>query len=393
MTIIVLFSNRKINIETKTGFLMKQARKESRIKSRRLFIFDWKFILVVLIGVLFGMVWMTTDRKEEIVEESIKTPVYVSRAERGTLRDVFTISGYVESEAMVTILPKISGSLIDLRVDMGDLVEKGQLLGVVDSEVYQLQLKQAEAAYLAYQSTYERVKKLYESRATSQQNYDEVKAQYDATKAQYDLARLQYSYTDIISPVRGVVLVKHTSVGSLVAPQVPVVTIGDLDRLIVKAKIPEAYYYFFQEKQNEMKIEAVIPALQGQEVLAEITKLSPYISPETKNFETVCRFSGDSSRIRPGMFIEMSFIMNEKKGVWKLPYTALVGGDRLWYVDEEDGLAKSMRYQPVFGGEDEFELPGEYSDRLFITEGQHFLSEGHELKILNEKQVVGGEAE
>jgi len=366
---------------------VREINKKSRIRARRLLIFDWKFVLVLVVGILFGIMWFTTDREEATVEESIKTPVYVAKAERGSIRNVFTISGWVESESMVTILPKITGSLMELNVDMGDLVEQGQLIGVVDSEVYNLQLRQAEAAYLAYKSTYERIKKLYESGATSRQSYDEVKAQYDATKAQYELAQLQYSYTDIISPVHGVVLVKHTSVGSLVAPQVPLVTIGDLDRLVVNAKIPESYYYFFQEKQKKMKIEANIPALRNNDFSARITKLSPYISPETKNFETVCEFTGDTSYIRPGMFIELEFVLNEKTDVWKLPYKALIGGETLWYVDSEDGLAKSMEYQPGFGSEEEFEIADQYATMLFIVEGQHFLSEGHEIRILNEKMV------
>ena len=134
-----------------------------------------------------------------------------------------------------------------------------------------------------------------------------------------------------------------------------------------------------------MKIEANIPALRDKDFSARITKLSPYISPETKNFETVCEFEGDTSYIRPGMFIELVFVLNEKTDVWKLPYEALIGGETLWYVD--DGVAKSMEYLPNFGSEEEFEITDEYASRLFIVEGQHFLTEGHEIRILNEKMI------
>jgi membrane fusion protein, multidrug efflux system len=333
-------------------------------------------------------------RKNTAVDESVKevrVPVKVSYPVRGTIQRSFRISGYVETEQMVTVLPKISGTLTNLYLDVGDTVEKGQVIGTVDSESYGLTLRQAEAAYLAAKSTYERMEQLYQANATSKQNYDQAKSQYDAAKSQYELAQLQFNYTDISAPVGGVVLQKHTSEGSLVAQQVPIVTIGDLDRLVVNARIPEKYYAFFETNKDTMEIEAELPALNDKDIRIGIQTISPFISPETKTFEVRCTLTGETSLLRPGMFLYLTFVLDKKSDVLYLPFEALVGGDTLWYIKPENCSAGTVSHSPSFFNDDVFELPEQYEEYPFIIEGQNFLREGQKCRVLNKEGLCGEE--
>ncbi|MFP4564236.1 MAG: efflux RND transporter periplasmic adaptor subunit, partial [Spirochaetia bacterium] len=296
-----------------------------------------------------------------------------------------SLNGYVESESMVTVLPKISGTLEKLTVDIGDTVTRGQVIGAVDSEPYELNVRQAEAAYLAAKSTYERTKQLYEAQATSRQNYDMAKSQYDAAKSQYELARLNFGYAEVTAPVDGVVLVKHTDVGSLVATQVPLVTLGDLNDLRVKAKIPENHYAFFAEKGQAMEVRAEIPALGGREVSVRVKAVAPYISPESKTFETICFLTGDPGIVRPGMYIRLTFVLEKRRDIDFLPNDCLVAGRHLWYVDPETCKARRFEFEPEYANEESMQIPKDYREYAFIIEGQHFLKEGQLCRVLNEE--------
>lgn len=207
--------------------------------------FDWKIVILIILVGIFLFVWLQRNREEKTIAEAILPPVKVMKPEFGEIRQELRLNGYVQSETMVTVLPKISGTLTDLFVNMGDPVKKSQIIAKVDSEPYELTLQQTEAAFLTAESTYLRTEKLYKAQATSKQNYDQAKGQYETLKSQYELAKLQMKYTDIVSPVDGVVLTKHSSVGALVSSQVPIVTIGDIANLSVTVDVPEKYYTFF----------------------------------------------------------------------------------------------------------------------------------------------------
>lgn len=343
----------------------------------------FKYILLILVIGLFGYVYYNLRNRQQDKAKEILPPVNIVKPDFGGIQRVFRVNGYIESETMVTILPKISGTLTDLYVDMGNYVERNQTLAQVDSEPYLLTLKQAEAAYLAAKSGFERMEQLLQSKATSQQSYDQAKSQYDAMKSQYDLANLNYQYTKIVSPINGVVLQKHTTVGSLVAPQVPIITVGDLANLIIKAKVPEQYYSFFLANSQTMPISVDVPALENVRYGAFITAISPFISAESKTFETRCALTGDISKVRPGMFITITFVMEERQDIFYLPFTALVAGNRLWTVDPATFTAESIEFKPVYYNDDYFQIPEEFKDKYFIFEGQHFIREGQRLRVLN----------
>ena len=377
-------SDNRENIDERRGFDRRSADRRDEDRRKKPW-FDPKYLL--LLAAIGGMIllWVLRGQEEEAAAASIKSPVRIVRPEHGTLEKVLSLNGYVESQSMVTVLPKISGTLEELTVEIGDTVTRGEVIGAVDSEPYELTVSQAEAAYLAAKSTYQRTEQLFEAQATSRQNYDMAKSQYDAAKSQYELARLNYGYTDVTAPVDGVVLVKHASVGSLVAPQVPIVTIGDLEELRVKAKIPENHYPYFAEKGSLMDVRAEIPALGGREVGIRVEAVAPYISPESKTFETICALTGDTGIVRPGMYIRLTFVLDERRDIDYLPNECLVAGRYLWYVDSDGCSARRLDFEPEFANEESMGIPGEYRDFAFIIEGQHFLKEGQICRVLNEE--------
>ncbi|MBN2049206.1 MAG: efflux RND transporter periplasmic adaptor subunit [Spirochaetales bacterium] len=349
---------------------------------------DLKYIIPLVLVSAGLFYWFgSTLGAEEKTGTEIKPPVVVTTPAYGSLERVFRLNGYVEAETTLTVLPRISGSLTELSVQVGEAVQKGRLLAEIDSEPYSLTLQQAEAAYLAAKSTFERLERLYESHSASKQSYDDAKAQYEAYKSQYELARLQYNYTRITSPIDGVVLARHTSAGSLVAPQVPIVTIGDLSSLVIHARVPERYFRNFYGNTEELEISGNVPAAGNTIFQGKIKTLSPYISPETKSFEVTIQLSGDTSMIRPGMFIRLTFQIDRMENIHYLPFAAITGQGDLWYVDRETETAGKIRIEPDYSNDEYFMVPEEYAGYAFIIEGQHFLREHQAVRIVSQREM------
>ncbi len=251
-------------------------------------------VLVIIITLGLLLIFLTS-MDETTSEDQQILPVKIIYAEKGDLKKLLRISGFIESETMVTVLPRIGGTLTSLNVEMGDSVKKDDVLGSIDSEPYDLAYNQAQAAFFVAQSTFTRVSSLYSTKSVSQQTFEEAKANYDAMKSNYELAELNLSYTELKSPVQGVVLEKHVSRGSMVAPQVPVVTIGDIDDLKVNAGVPEIHYSFFQKNKENMNVSITVPALENKQFEGIISNIAPYISPKTRNFIVKCRITDNES--------------------------------------------------------------------------------------------------
>ena len=153
---------------------------------------------VVLVALVFvALSFLVTNKKDTEEKEEILPSVVVQKPEVRDLVEAITISGYVEAKAMIPVVPFVSGTITEYPARAGDFVKKDTLLAKIDDEPFRQQMLQAQAAYFAAKSTFDRVESLYKSAATSQQNYGNARAQYEASKAQYDLAKLQMGYTSV----------------------------------------------------------------------------------------------------------------------------------------------------------------------------------------------------
>lgn len=353
---------------------MKEQNKSGTKKTARLLRWLIPLSLIAAALVFKGF----AGKKEQAAPQLVALPVRTQKPVQGDLVKSLKLNAHVESETMVTVLPLVSGVLQELLVDVGEYVSKNQVIARIDAQRFDLQLKQAEAAYLSAKSSYERLAQLYKANAASQQSYEQAKGQYEAYASQYDLARLQLDYATVKSPVDGVVLMKHLSAGAIAAPERPLVTIGDLKDLIVRARVPERYYANFSPNNGLSRI--VISRPGGKDYKGKVRSVSPFVSAETKNFEVSVAINGASEDLRPGMFVAVEFELARWPGVYSLPFEAL-GGGRLWWV--EDGKAVSTPFIADKSSDTAFAVPSEWANRDFIVEGQYFAREGSKVSIID----------
>lgn len=335
----------------------------------------WLLPVAILAGALAFK--LTVDKQPRLATDAPPIPVRTIRPELGDVTRTLSLNAYVESESMVTVLPMVSGILQELFVDVGQSVRKDQIIARIDAQRFELQLKQAEAAYFSAKSTYDRLAQLYKTGATTQQNYEQAKGQYEAYASQYELARLQLDYANVKSPIDGVVLIKHLSAGSIAAPERPLVTVGDVRDLVVRVRVPERYYEDFL---NGATMPIDVSREGGSSFAGRIKSISPFVSAETKNFEVQVSLDGAEGILRPGMFVQVAFELRRWPGVYSLPYTALGSGSRLWWA--QDGIARAAEFKPADGSDSRFIVGPEWVERDIIVEGHWFAREGSPIVVL-----------
>ena len=353
---------------------------------------DKKYTRLAVTGgivLLFVVLILAVTGKKKVSPNDDALPVVlVQKPEVKTLRESVSIRGYVEAEAMIPVVPFVSGTIMEYPARAGDFVEKDQLLAKIDDEPFRQQMLQAQAAFFAAKSTYDRVATLFKSGATTQQNYDNARAQYDAAKAQYDLAMLQVGYTEVRAPVAGTILMADQAVGGIGNQSAPLAVLADLENQVVRLKVPEKYFDLFTLQKDSLLVTVTRPAeenlYEDAVTSATIENIAPYISPESKNFQVVCHLDNPGERFRPGMYVKVQVAYRVHENVPLLPIqTKKLDGSCYIYNPDE----KTVTFIPPFDAPSDgefFVVPPEYKDKLFVTDGQNFVFDGQKVRLYEE---------
>ena len=353
-----------------------------------------KVLIFCAVAVFFFILILLVTNKKTVEQKSEILPVVVTQKPvRQNLVESISISGYIEAKSMIPVVPFVSGTITEYPVSVGDYVEKNQLLAKIDDKPFRQQMIQAEAAYFAAKSTYDRVESLYKAGATTQQNYDTTRAQYDANKAQYDLAKLQLGYTEVCSPISGTVLVADQAVGDIGNQQSPVAIVADLNNLVVRLKVPEKYFDLFVSEKENLSVKITRPAeknlFEDAVSPAIIENIAPYVSPQNKTFEVVCRLTQNSERFKPGMFVKVQIAYKTYENVPVIPLNAKKMDGSFYLYDEESQTVhfqmpdKQTSISSVNDGIN-FIVDEQFADSYFVIDGQNFVFDGQKVRLFDE---------
>ena len=348
-----------------------------------------RYSIFAAVAVLFVLLTVLVTRKKPVAEKEDTFPaVVLQKPENGTLVESVTISGYVEASAMIPVVPFVSGTITEYPARAGDFVEKDTLLAKIDDAPFRQQMLQAQAAYFAAQSTFDRINNLYKSGATTQQNYDSAKAQADASKAQYDLAKLQVDYTEVKAPVDGTILIADQAVGGIGNQSQPVAVLADLTNQVVRLKVPEKYFDLFTIERDKLTVKVTRPAEKNMYddavTSATIENIAPYVSPESKNFIVVCHLDQPGDRFRPGMFVKVQVAYKTYENVPLISLKARKMDGSFYVFDEAASTVKYVEGQALPVDEKNFIVPEEYRNSYIVMDGQNFVFDGQKVRVFED---------
>jgi len=166
----------------------------------------------------------------------------------------YAADGVVEAVRQSTVAAQVPGRIIELRVDAGQSVAKGQVLARIDEReaaqavaASEAQKIRAEADLANARVNYERTQRLVEQKFVSQAALDKALSDFKAAQAQVEAARaasLQASaaksHTVITAPFAGVVSARLVQIGEMAAPGREILTLYDPKQLRVIVSIPQA---------------------------------------------------------------------------------------------------------------------------------------------------------
>ena len=358
-------------------------------KNRLLIFLRYLVLIALMSGIVMVILYIITNREKTLYMEP-PPPVIIARPTQGTIEKQISLAGHIEADSMIPVVPLVSGTIVEFPVTVGMHIQKGDLLAVIDDTPYRQQMLQAQAAYLVAQTTFERVERLYEIKATTQQNYEQAKAQHDATKAQLELATLQLGYARVTSPVTGTVLSTLSAKGDMAGNQMPIAIIADLTHLVVRLAVPERYFDIIWKNKDSL-FASISRASFGLDqdtitTTATIETVAPYVRPQSKTFEVVCTLTDTTGSFRPGMYVTVRLVYETLENAYLLRQTDRTIDNNLYLYDQETGTAQGVVLLPLTENEHYFALPPGYEETWFIVEGQHMVFDGQKVSAIGQRE-------
>jgi HlyD family secretion protein len=252
-------------------------------------------------------------------------------------------AGTIEPILTVDIKSKASGELLEVRVDVGDVVEPGQLLVKVDPRVPSNALRQAQAdldvakaSVQNAQAQLRRAEELYQTQSITETEYEaavlsgaNARAQLIRAERNEEDTQIAFDDTDVRAPSRGVIIQKNVEVGTVIQSATSNVGGGavlfqmaNLDTVQVRTLVDETD---IGKIKPGMDVTITVEAYPNRPFRGRVLKIEPQalVQQNVTMFPVLVRIANENDMLKPGMNAEVEVHIGERRGVLAVPASAL----------------------------------------------------------------------
>ena len=220
------------------------------------------------------------------IERKLRT-VSVTDIKTSTFRHFIDLQGRVEADESVTVTSQIPGALKRVYVDNGDVVRRGQLLAEVDDAVMLKSIDELKGQLKVAEDLYNRQKSLWDQNIGSEVQFIQARNNKESLERSIETMQANWRMTKIYAPTSGTVDMVMLKQGQAIAPGVPLATILNLDKLLIKGEVTEAY----AAKVKKGDVVQVYFPDTGKEISTTVSYVSKSINPTNRTFTIEAKLS------------------------------------------------------------------------------------------------------
>jgi HlyD family secretion protein len=303
-------------------------------------------LAIAVMAVLAGIIIVFSGSK--------KIKFKTAKIQKGEITQTVRATGNVNPVTTIIVGTRVSGTIVALYADYNSRIKKGQLIAQIDPTPFENELKHSEAELLNAKATLfkaevtlkdaertlKRKQELFKRDLIARSELDDAETAYNTARAQYEIALAQVKkaeaglrqaktnlgYTRIVSPVDGVVIAKNVEVGQTVAASFQTPTLftiaPDLTKMQVDTNVDEAD---ISKIKTGMEVNFTVDAYPDKKfkgIVSQI-RLSPTVTQNVVTYNVVISVDNSHLLLKPGMTANVTFVVNSKENVIKIPNSAL----------------------------------------------------------------------
>ena len=297
-----------------------------------------KLPFILMAAAILSSALVSCKGKSEKTEKEEETEtIYAVNADivqAGNLDDYLEFGGDVSSVSAVDVYPDAAGKISRIRVSVGDLVKKDQIIAYVDPS----------------------------------------------------RPGMNYSENPVKAPISGRVTSFPPTIGTMVSQSYSIAKIRDTDELQIKVNVAERFISRIRENQTAI---VSFDAYPGVEFKARVFEVSPVLDTTSRTMLAKLKVEPADSRIKAGMYARVKLITDTIEGAVVIPNDAIVYRDGKPYVftaksESSESSVNMVSVKEGLSVDNKTEIQeGLKEGDVIIVKGQSLLSDGSKVKILS----------
>lgn len=217
-----------------------------------------------------------------------------------------------------------------------------------------------------------------------------ARANSEGARGQLEMAMLQLSYAEIAAPVDGTVIRVHSDPGNMTGPGTPLISIMSTGTVFADVAVPEKFYSRFIGREGSLQAMVDVSAYPEREPFeGRVTNIASFIDAASRTFTVEVLVEDLAGLLKPGMFVNIEFIVQETDNTLIVPSTAVLFRDReqvVFLYDDSTGTVVMVPVETGLTSDGMVEIiSGLADDAPIIVEGNAFLEAGQRVKVLESK--------
>jgi len=282
---------------------------------------------------------MSCSKKDSAKDEEgeVLYAVTTYKTTAGSFDDYIEFGGDVASVNSVDVMPDQAGKVTNIKVSVGELVTKGQVIAYVNPM----------------------------------------------------RAGLVYQDSPVTSPISGRITALPTQIGATVSQASPIAKVARTDDLEIKINVPERFVSRIQEKQSAT---ITLDSYPGVSFTAKVKEISPVLDTSTRTMAAKLKLDPPDSRVKVGMYARVKLVTATSKNAIVVNNSTIVTRDGVPYVfvvvpAEGEENATTVRLQQITTGIS-VDAKTEITDGIkagdeIVVKGQTLLNDGAKINIVN----------
>jgi HlyD family secretion protein len=350
------------------------------------------------IGLFSSQTWAQDDKKAAKpngTASAAKAALTVSAVSpsNGALGLQLTANGNVAAWQEASIGAEVNGlKLTEVRVNVGDMVKKGQVLATfsadsANADVLQARANLAEAQATAAEAAANaaRARTLQDSGALSQQQIAQfttaettAKARVEASRALLSAAQVRLKNGQLTAPDNGVISARSATVGAVAGAGTELFRMIRQGRLEWRAEVTST-----EVARIKPGTLALVTAASGEQVQGKVRMVAPTVDPQTRNALVYVDLPQNPG-VKAGMFAKGEFALGSSNAL-TLPQQALVLRDGFTYAMriETNNKVSQVKLQTGRRVGDAVEITqGAKTGERYVASGAAFLADGDTVRVV-----------
>lgn len=351
------------------------------------------FIISLLI---ITMISCKSDEKTTIEDTSSVIAVKVNQVAAEQLTPFLSVSGKIQAETSADLSTRMMGYVTKVHVNVGDKVNKGQLLVSINNADLQAKraqsnagITEAKAAFINAEKDYNRFKNLFADNSASQKELDDMSARYEMAKARLEAANqmknevnAQFAYSNISAPFSGVITSKTIEPGDMANPGMPLMSIevpGDFE---VVAMVPETE---ISQIKNGIEVDVQIASID-KTVKGKVSEVSTSAKHTGGQYLVKIALEDNHTALLSGMFATVQFPVerSSERTMVLIPTEAIITNGQLSGVytvsQSNTAILRWLRLGRTFGNQVEV-LSGLGAEESYIVTSEGKLFNGAKILV------------